>query len=171
MNSEPEFLLAGKLLKTHGLKGELWLKVITDFPEIFFSETHIFIGPNYKEIEVKEVKPAGDKLLISFLGIDNVNDVRGFVNWNVFFSTLQMPQLPEGDYYIHQLIGLSVFDLENVRIGTLSEVLQTGANDIYVILLDDGNIKEVLIPAIESAIKEIDLDSGKMLVNIDDWLG
>ena len=171
-NSEPEFLLAGKLLKPHGLNGEMWLKIITDFPEFFFSETHIFIGREFRRMKIQSIKQAGEKLLISFTGLDNVNDVRVLVNQDVFFATGQMPPLPEGEYYLHSLIGLAVVNLAGEEIGKISDVLQTGANDIYVIAIEEsGRTKEILLPAIEAVIKEIDIQAGRVTVDAQDWLG
>ena len=170
-NSEPEFLLAGKLLKPHGLKGELWLKIITGFPEVFFSEPHVFVGSDFRQIEIHTVRQAGKKLIITFTGFDDVNDVRPLVNLDVFFSISQMPQLPEGEYYLHQLIGLAVVNLVGEKIGKISEVLQTGANDIYVIAIEEGGrVKEILLPAIEAVVKEVDIGAGRVVVDADGWL-
>lgn len=170
-NSEPEFLLAGKLLKPHGLKGELWLKIITDFPEVFFSESHVFVGSDFRQIEIQSIRQAGEKLIITFTGLEDVNGVRPLVNLDVFFSISQMPQLPEGEYYLHQLIGLTAVNLIGEKIGKVTDVLQTGANDIYVIAIEEGGrVKEVLFPAIKSVVKEIDIRTGRMVVDTDGWL-
>jgi len=170
-NSEPEFLLAGKLLKPHGLKGEIGLKVITDFPEIFLRKPYVYIGPEFRRLKIRAIRQAGKKWLISFVGLEDFNAVRNLVNMNVFFSVKQMPTLPEGEYYIHQLIGLVAFNISGERIGILSDVLQTGTNDIYVIALNENERgKEVLLPAIESVIKKIDLNAGMIVVDTDDWL-
>jgi len=171
-NSEPEFLLAGKLLKPHGLKGELWLKIITDFPEIFLSEKYVFIGSDFQQMKIQSIKQAGEKLLISFTGLDDVSAVRFLVNQNVFFSVDQMPQLPDGEYYLHELIGLTVINSAGKIIGKISDVLQTGANDIYVITKEEsGRTNEILLPAIEAVIKKVDIQAGRVVVDARDWLG
>ena len=168
-DSEPEFLLAGKLLKPHGLKGEMWLKIITDFPDMFFKGGSLYIGENYKKFIIESIKQAGEKVLISFETLADVEKVRELVNLNVYFPTNQLPELENGFFHHHQLIGLTVKYIDGEIIGKIIDIMQTGANDIYVIKPLDKTHDEILIPAIDSIIDEINLDRGIMVINKLDW--
>lgn len=167
--SEPEFLLAGKLLKPHGLRGELWLKILTDFPELFFKGGFVFIGESYQKFKINSVRHAGEKILISFDGMNNLDKARELNNSNVFLSSEQMPALEKDLYYHHQLIGLKVINQDGLNLGDIVEVLQTGANDIYIIRSDDEQKKELLIPAIDSVVKKIDIPAGVMVISELNW--
>lgn len=168
-DSEPEFLLAGKLLKPHGLKGEMWLKIITDFPNLFYKGGSIFIGENFKKFIIESVKQAGEKVLISFEELTDVEQVRELVNMNVYFSTNQLPELENGFFHHHQIIGLTVKYIDGEIIGKIIDIIQTGANDIYVVRPLDQKNDDILIPAIESIIDEVNLDKGIMVIHKLDW--
>ena len=166
--SEPEFLVAGKLRRTHGLKGEMWIEVLTDFPELFNQAKNVFIGEKHKKITVKSFKFAGKKGLIRFDGYENPESVWLFNNEYLYFDSHSMPELHDEEYYHHELIGLEVRDEKGAVIGILTEILVTGANDVYVITPKEGN-KDILIPAIKSVIQKIDIESKLMIINPPEW--
>ncbi len=167
-NSEPEFLVAGKLRKSHGLNGEMWIEVLTDNPELLNQDIQVFIGENYKKITIKSFRLAGKLGLIRFEGFKNPESLRSFNNAYLYFELKNMPALQDEEYYHHELIGLEVRDGNGIVIGTLTEILVTGANDVYVITPKEGN-KDILIPAIKSVIQKIDLESKLMFINPQEW--
>lgn len=167
-NSEPEFLVAGKLRKSHGLKGEMWIEVLTDYPELFNQDISAFIGEKYKKTTIKSFRFAGKLGLIRFEGYENPESIWPFNNTYLYFESKNMPELQDEEYYHHQLIGLEVRDEKGVVIGTLTEILVTGANDVYVITQKEGN-KDILIPAIKSVIQKIDIESKLMIINPPEW--
>jgi 16S rRNA processing protein RimM len=166
--SEPEFLVAGKLRKSHGLNGEMWIEVITDYPELFTQGINVFIGEKYKNIGVSSFRLAGKLGLIKFKGFENPESLASFHNAFLYFESKAMPELQDNEYYHHELIGVEVRDESGVVIGKLSEILMTGANDVYVITPIEGNT-DILIPAIKSVIKKIDIESKLMIVNLPVW--
>jgi len=167
-NSEPEFLVAGKLRKSHGLNGEMWIEVLMDNPELFNQGVPVFIGEKFNEINIKSFRLAGKLGLIRFEGFENPESLRGFNNAFLYFESKNMPALQEQEYYHHELIGLEVRDENDQVIGTLSEILITGANDVYVITPKEGT-KDLLIPAIKSVIQKIDLESKLMVISPQEW--
>jgi len=166
--SEPEFLVAGKLRKSHGLDGEMWIEIITDYPELFNQGIEIFIGENHESISIKSFKLTGKLGLIQFVGFENPESLRSFNNAYLYFSSQSMPKLPEDEYYHYQLIGILVKDESGNNIGALSEILVTGANDVYVITPEGGK-NDILIPAIKSVITKIDIESKLMIVHPPEW--
>ena len=98
----------------------------------------------------------------------NETEAAGLRNTLVFVRTADLPALPAGEYYFHQLIGLEAVDETLCHIGILKEILETGANDVYVILRDDG--AEELIPAIPQYVREIRLFEKKIILRLPEWL-
>ncbi len=103
-------------------------------------------------------------LLLSFDGIDTPEEVGRLRNQWVYVPANDRPPLSEGEYYHHQLLGLTATSDDGVELGKITDILETGANDVYVIRSDAG--KETLLPAIQSVILDIDLDKGQMLVHL-----
>ena len=167
-NSEPEFLVAGKLRKSHGLKGEMWIEVLMDFPELFDREISAFIGEKYKKVAIKSFRFAGKLGLILFEGYENPESLRSFNNAYLYFESKYFPKLQNEEFYHHELIGLEVKNNLGDVVGTLTKILVIGANDVYVITPYEGN-EDILIPAIESVIQKIDIESKVMIINPPEW--
>jgi 16S rRNA processing protein RimM len=166
--SEPEFLVAGKLRRSHGLDGEMWMEVITDFPDLLKPGITIFIGENHQNILIRSFKIAGKLGLIRFEGYENPESLRSFSNAYLYFECQNLPELPKSEYYHHQLLGILVKDEAGNIIGTLTDILETGANDVYVISPADGK-DDILIPAIKTVIKKIDIESNLMIAHPPEW--
>ena len=166
-SSGPAFLLIGRLGKTHGVQGEMDFHVYTDFPERLKHGKKVFLGEDKTPIVLDTVRPKNKLMLISFEGIHSPEEARLLTNQEVFVKTAEVPLLPEGMYYHHELIGLRVFEGEKM-LGVLSEILVTGANDVFVI--KNVESEELLLPDIPSVILEVNLDEGKMIVSVPDGL-
>jgi 16S rRNA processing protein RimM len=165
---EPVFLVVGRLRRPHGLTGELQMDVLTDFPERLAPGKQIFIGDEHLPSRIEHLRPHDKLLLVSLTGCGNVDQARVFTNAMVYVEAHNLPELPEGEYYHHQLIGLSVIDVETGDIlGRLEKILETGANDVYVVRRETGD--EILLPAIESVVSEVNLDSKVMKVRQQQW--
>jgi len=164
---ETAFLLVGHLQRAHGIKGEIAMQVITDFPERLLKGKKLWIGDSHIQHIIKSIRWKQDLMLLGFEGIDDRSGIDVLVNQDVFIQTSALPKLPDGRYYFHQLIGLSIFEKENF-IGKVTEILETGANDVFVISLPGG--KELLLPDIKSVILNVDLEEQKIQVAIPDGL-
>lgn len=164
---ETAFLLVGHLQRAHGIKGEIAMLVITDFPERMQMGRRVWVGDAHIPHIIKSIRWKQDLMLLSFEGINDRSGIDHLVNMDVFVRTDTLPKLPDGRFYFHQLIGLSVYEQEEL-IGTVSDILETGANDVFVISLPEG--KELLLPDINSVILNVDLEKNMIQVAIPEGL-
>jgi 16S rRNA processing protein RimM len=161
---EPEFLLVGRLRHPHGVKGEVLLAVMTDFPERIQPEAAFFLGDNYLPVTLASVRQHNKGKLVRFEGYETREDVDGLQNKGLFVRAEDLPNLPEGEYYQHQLVGLQVVSDQGQVLGTVRELIETGANDVFVVHTTEG--KELLLPDIEEVILDIDLEKKIITVHL-----
>jgi len=161
--NEPAYLLIGKLQKTHGINGEISMRVITQYPERLRPGKVVYLGEDHQEFTITSIRWKNRLMLIGFKGFDTPEQSTQLTNLEVFSPARNLPRLPEGQYYHHQLIGLKVWQ-EQEYLGELIEILETGANDVYVIQAEGA--AELLIPAIPEVIKSIDIEAGTMEVHL-----
>jgi 16S rRNA processing protein RimM len=164
---EPVYLTIGKLRRTHGVRGEIIMDALTDFPDTITTGMTVYIGGHHKQQKISSVRPADKIFLIAFEGFDDCDKVGIFRNQFVFIKTKDAAPLEEGKFYQHEVMGMDVMDESGVHLGKISEILNTGANDVYVIQPESG--EELLIPAIKSVVLEIDTTTGKMRVRLPEW--
>lgn len=164
---EPVFLAVGKLRRPHGIQGEIVMDVLTDFPERLRPGKKVYVGVNHEVLTLKTVRAMDQAMLVTFEGIADSGQAGRLRNHMVFIRGEQLPSLPEGEYYHHQLLGLKVMDAAGKELGFLSEILETGANDVYVVVHPDGN--ETLVPAIPGVVEDVNLDEKLMRVNLPEW--
>ena len=169
-NSKPVFLAIAKIHKPHGLNGEVTVELLTDFPERIIKGKQIFIGEGHVPKFIDTVRKIDrQKYLISFLDHNSRDSVSGLCNQIVYVQDRELPDLSNDGYYHHDLIGMKVFSVEDREIGVLSEIIFTGASDVYVIRPLNQNMKEILIPAIKSVVVGVDTKNKKMTVKLQEW--
>ena len=161
---EPEFLVVGKLGKPHGVHGEILMDVYTDFPERIKPGLVVYIGKQFQPLQIANVRSHARGLLLCFKDYQSRDEAAELRNLLVQVRTADRPELPQGDYYQHQLLGLQVVDESDTRLGCITAIIETGANDVYVVQNETGS--EVLIPAIESVILEINLEEKQVRVHL-----
>lgn len=160
----PEYLAIGLLGRMHGVNGEVRMKVLTDFPERIQARMQVYIGDTYKPSRIQHVRWQNDDLLVTFEGYEDRQAIVELRNKMVYVRAQDLPPLPEGDYYHHQIIGLRVFDETHTYLGLAREILSTGANDVLVIDAEDR--KEILLPMLEETILKVDTALGEMSVHL-----
>jgi 16S rRNA processing protein RimM len=165
---EPEYLVVGFLRRPHGIKGEMLMDVHTDFPERLKTDLTVFVGETYRPMVIASRRLHAAGLLVRFRGIKSPEEAGLYRNTWVYVPAANRPELPKGEYYHHQLIGLNVVTDEDRNLGVLVDILETGANDVYVIRDADGS--EVLLPAIPPVVLEIKLADRQMCVHLLDDL-
>jgi len=165
---EPVFLVIGKLRRPHGVHGEMIMELMTDFPERIKPGKTVYVGEEYRSLKISGVRPYHNALLIRFEEFLECESVGLLRNQLVYVKTTELPELGEGEYYFHQLIGMAVIDEKGQPVGTLEEILETGANDVYLIRAPDGN--EVLVPAVEAFILGVDLESRIITIRLIEWV-
>ena len=168
-NCKPDFLAVAKIHKPHGLNGEVTVGLLTDFPQKLIKGKQVYIGENHIPSQIDNIRKMGKKYLITFVDHHSRDSVASFRNQIVYIQYEDLPELPDNEYYHHDLIGMRVFSIEDKEIGVLVEIICTGANDVYVIKPIDRDTKEVLIPAIKSVVKKVDTENKKMTVELQEW--
>ena len=131
-------------------------------------ETILDTGKEKITLEIEGVKFFKQFVILKFKGFDNINDIEKYKGKNLYVTRANAVRLRRDEYFIADLQGLTVVDEEEQVIGTLRDVMETGANDVYIIDMTDG--REVLIPAIKECILNVDVEGGKMQIHIMDGL-
>lgn len=159
-------LQIGTITSTHGIRGEVKVFPMTDDNKRFKKLKECFIEYRNEWIPVvcKSVKFFKNMVILGFEGIDNINDVEKYRQCKLYVDRQHAVALEKDEYFIADLIGLSVYTQEDNCLGVLTEVIPTGANDVYVVV--DTDKKERLIPAIKDCILAIDLENKKMTVKL-----
>lgn len=160
-----EKIIVGKFASVFGVKG--WIKVIsyTDPPENLFNYADWFVKHNraWQPINIEAAKPHGKAFVVKIQDIDDRDIAHTYTNNEIAITRDALPDLPEGEYYWSQLVGLTVTTTEGVTLGTIVRLDETGANDIIFIRGD----RERVLPYIDSVVKNIDLDKQQMIVDWD----
>ena len=153
-DGEPVYLVVGFLRRAHGLRGEMIMDLHTDFPERLHSGRKLFVGEEHKPVTLSGVRPHAKGMLVKLKGVETPEDAALFRNQWVYVKATDVPSLPEGKLYQHELFGFTVVDENGNTLGELVEIIETGANDVYVVRNESG--KEILLPAIPAVILETD---------------
>jgi 16S rRNA processing protein RimM len=164
---EPVFIVVGRLRRSHGVQGEIAMEVLTDFPDRLRPNTTIYLGERHLPMRIKKKRWKDQLLLLAFDGYDTCEHVNELRNQLVYIKSDAVPPLPEGEYYYHQLFGLHVKDEAGKELGVLTEILETGANDVYVVRSPDGH--EILLPAIAPVILRVDLENSEIIARPPEW--
>ncbi|MER2064105.1 MAG: ribosome maturation factor RimM [Alkalibacterium sp.] len=168
-----EYYDVGKIVNTHGIKGEVRVMSTTTNPEERYYEGALlfWFGKEgaMEELTVKSHRTHKTFDLLSFEGYGNVNDVEQFVGGTLRISEDMLLELPENEYYIHELVGLTVIDDDSgEEIGKIKEILSPGANDVWVV--KRPNKKDLLLPYIESVILDVDISNQVVRVHVMEGL-
>jgi 16S rRNA processing protein RimM len=162
------YLAIGFLRRPHGVGGEIIMDLHTDFPERIKPGKKVYVGVKYQSAILESVRPHGNGLLVKLPGYDTPESAGRFRNQWVYVKSDEVPPLSEGKHYKHELIGLNVITEDGDPLGALSEIIETGANDVYVVRNVSG--KEILLPAIPSVILERDMEARTLKVHLLDGL-
>ena len=163
-------LRVGVISSTHGLKGEVKVFPTTDDPARFRDLREVILEAKRetRDLEVERVKFFKQFVIVKFKGLDRIEEVEGYKGAELWVTRENAVPLEEGEYYIADLIGLLVRSDEGEELGTIKDVLQTGANDVYEVERKDG--KPLLLPVIPECVLSVDLEKGEVLVHVLDGL-
>lgn len=161
-----EFLRVGVISSTHGVRGEVKVYPTTDDPKRFRDLQAVILdtGKELRELKISGVKFFKNQVILKFRGYDNINDVEPYKGMDLLVSRADAVPLGDNENFIVDLIGMTVVTDGGETLGTLTDVLQTGANDVYVVKTAEG--KEVLLPAIRDCILEVNVEEQRMLVHV-----
>jgi 16S rRNA processing protein RimM len=163
----PELIAVGRVLRPHGVRGELLLSSLTDFPEHLRQVEVVYLGEAAEPHPVAAVRQHRDQLILRLAGCADREQADAFRGQLVQVRPQAAAPLPPGRYYHHQIIGLEVVTDAGETLGQVAEIITTGANDVYVVR---GEAGEILLPAIRSVILEISLDQQRLTVHLLDGL-
>ncbi len=156
----------GVISSTHGVRGEVKVFPTTDDVKRFKRLKEVILDTGKEQIllEIEGVKFFNQFAILKFKGIDNINDIEKYKGKSLFVTRENAVKLKKDEYFIADLMGLKVIDEKEQEIGILKDVIETGANDVYVIALHDG--RELLLPAIKQCVLSVNMDEGTIKIHI-----
>jgi len=163
---EPVYLAVGTLRRAHGIRGDILLSLLTDFPERLKPGTYIYVGEKKRDLKITRRRPHNDGLLLGFEGISTAEQTAKYRAETVYVLAEDRPPLPDGEYYHHQILGLTVLDESGTNLGVVTEIIETGANDVYVVHGSGQPAREILIPAIKQVLLEVNLEAKTLRVHL-----
>ena len=161
-----DLLKVGVITTTHGVRGEVKVFPTTDDAERFLELEYVLLdtGRELRRLDIKNVRFFKNLVILKFDGIDNINDIEKYKGKDLWIPREEAQELGEDEYYIADLQGLNVVLEDGTEFGTLRDVMETGANDVYII--DSNEHGEVLLPAIKECILDVDLEKNTMTVHL-----
>ena len=166
-NNMDNLLQVGAILDTHGLRGEVKVFPTTDDPSRYddLEEVELLTKEGkYIHLEVEHVRYFKNLVIVKFKSYDNINDIEQYKKCNLYVTRENAVELEEDEYFVADLIGLTAKSDEGEELGTLTDVLTTGANDVYVIKGADG--EELLVPAIHDCVQEVNVEEGYVVLHL-----
>jgi 16S rRNA processing protein RimM len=160
-----EMVSIGRVVKPQGRKGEVLVHPFSDRPERFPALRVAYVpgeGGAARAMEVVACWPHKGRFVLKFEGVDSIDDAEAFRGMDVRIGESELPALPAGSYYHHQLKGLAAFDEAGAALGTVQDVLETGGEAPVLTVRDAGS--ETLIPLAEAFVREVDLARGRIVV-------
>lgn len=165
--TEPRYLAIARIVRPWGLRGELKAEILTEDPNRFEQLETVYLGARFEPYGLESARLHKNAVRLKLAGCDDPDAAEALRGVWVYVAPKDALPLEEDEYWVYQIVGLEVWSIEGEHLGVVSEVLETSANDVYVVR---GGGKECLLPALEDVILEIDLDEGRMLVALPEGL-
>lgn len=159
-----EHIVVGKIINTHGIRGEVKVFPLTDDVKRFDLLNYAYIGEKKIKVHLESAKYYKNLAILKFEEYSNINEIEKFKNELIYIDEKERIVLPENHFFIYELINSKVFDTEMNLIGILTDIIQNASNDVYVIK-DDKVKKEYLIPAVKKFIIEVDIKNKKIIID------
>lgn len=165
-----DMLQVGVITQTHGVRGEVKVFPTTDDVNRFKKLKQVILdtGKETMPLEIQSVKFFKQFVILKFKGIDNINDIEKYKRCSLYVTREHAVPLEEDEYFIADMIGMEVCTEDGNIFGTLKDVIETGANDVYVI--ENAEHGEVLVPAIKECIRSVDIEKEQMMIHLMDGL-
>ena len=162
---DSQFIAVGRVVAPWGVKGEMKVEVMTDFPDRFSPQEEVHIDG--RPITIERSRWHRGRVILKLATIDSAEAAQRLRGRFLEVPQSQLHPLPEDEYYQFQLLGLQVWTSEGEFLGRIAHILPTGSNDVYVVPSTHG---ELLIPAIEDVVKSVDLDRGRIVIEVIEGL-
>jgi 16S rRNA processing protein RimM len=170
---EPRYLVVGQVVGAHGTRGELRVTILSDDKHRFGLLERIFIGLEDEEpvaYPLESHRLHKGMVLLKIRGLDDRTAAETLRGYLIQIPLAEAIALEEGEYFEHQIIDLEVWTVSGQYLGSVEEIIYTGANDVYVIRGPEPNHRQILVPAIEEVVLEIDLEAGRLVVELPEGL-
>ena len=161
-----DLLRVGVIANTHGIRGEVKVFPTTDDAKRFKKLKHVMIdtGKELKPMEIEQVKFFKNMVILSFSEFNDINEIEKYKGCELYVTREDAVPLEEDEFYIADVIDAEVFEDNGKKLGTLVDVMQTGANDVFVVKMENG--KEVLLPVIKDCVLDINAEEKKIVVHM-----
>ncbi|HBE79390.1 MAG TPA: 16S rRNA processing protein RimM [Firmicutes bacterium] len=168
MVDSTELIAVGEIIKAQGVRGEFKVLPLTDDRKRFGQIQRVYFkerdGLSLRELKIAGYRPFQSHVLLRFEGIPDLTAAEALGRGFIYIPRSERPKLPAGRYYLDEIQGLKVYTVAGESLGTVREIIETGSNDVYWV--EDKGGAQVLIPALKSVIREINLAEGKMVVEL-----
>lgn len=162
----PDLIIIGKIVAPHGVRGDVRVTPLTDFPERFSSMQAVLVGERLLPLE--RVKEHQQFLLLKFRGLDDRNAVEELRGQLLYVTRQEVMPLAAGEYYVFDIIGMNVYTTAGALLGKVSDVLATGSNDVYVV--ERPKLRPLLVPALKKIVTELDTAKRRMVIQCpEEW--
>jgi 16S rRNA processing protein RimM len=162
-----QLVAVGRVLRPHGVRGDLLLQAITDFPERLSEVDTVYVGEAAEPHPLQGARLHRNQLLLHLADCHDRDCAEAYRGQLIQIRVDSVPPLPKGRYYHHEVLGLEVVTDEGETLGPVADILETGANDVWVVRAEGG---EILLPAIKSVILKVDVAEGRVTVHLMDGL-
>ncbi len=159
-------IIIGKIVAPHGVRGDIRIMPLTEKPELMLDLDYLLLEGG-KKLTVKNARFHKRMLLVTVEEVHNMNEAELLRDKNIYIKAEDLPALEEDQYYVADLVGIPVYDLDGAQIGTFKDSLSTGSNDVYVIAVPSA--KDILVPALKEYFKEINLAEKRIVVQLPEW--
>jgi len=166
MPTLPAFLIVARIVAPFGVRGEVKADILTDFPDRLANRDTVYLGredETPRSYAIRGVRFHQKQALLTLAGVEDRTCAESLRGLFVQIPTADTPPLPDGAYYYHQIIGLTVYDSSGVCYGTVTSIMTTASNDVYVV---DGERGRLYVPAMPDFVRQVDLDNGRLIVDV-----
>lgn len=158
------YIAIGRVATAHGIQGEVRVELHTDFPERFAPQVKVFLSDQLTPATIEYARPHKQQMLVKFVDFETRNDAETLRNQWLFVPASEAVTLEADTYWVHDIIGLQAQTESGERLGVVTDVLFTGANEVYVVQESNGH--ELLLPAIAEVVQTVDLAAGTITVRL-----
>jgi 16S rRNA processing protein RimM len=165
-----ELIVVGEVSRPHGLRGGVLVVPVTDFPDhlLALDEVVVVSGGTAETMRVDAAQRLGRSVLMKFSGVDTPAGAERLRGATVRIPAAKTVPLPKGEFYVFDIVGLEVRTPDGERVGEVTDVLRTGSNDVYVVRPARG--PEILLPAVDTYIYEVDVPGGRLVARLPEWM-
>lgn len=159
-----DFTIIGKIINTHGIRGEVKIFPLTDNIDRFNLLKYAYLGERKEKVVIENVRFHKGIVILKFKEYSDINDVLSFKDQYIYVDDENRVVLPENHFFIYDLLNCQVFDTEGTKLGFIKDIMQGASNDIYIVK-DDINNKEYLIPAVKQFIVDVNITNKKIIIS------